>query len=308
MFRLTTLTAALGTLLTAAVPAAAAPLTTAEILNQFNLVTFGDVAGTSHVDGRTLVGGNLTSQWMVFNMKATPASAYADLIVGGNVLGNGVHANSGADVVVGGVVNSGTHLNLNGGGTLLQNQGAAAVPGFEATLKASSAELAQRTGTGPTVNGNKAVFNAAPIDGLAVYNIDLSFFDLINEIELALNGADTVVINVAGDSATLQDNFIGGSYAAAPNVLWNFFEATDLVFDRQFVGSVLAPYADVTVTNNNIEGALVAQSAYIGGEIHLRPFTGTIDTPPVAVPAPAALPLMLAGLAGLVMVTRRRKA
>jgi len=308
--RLTTLIAAAAMGVALAAPVSAAPLTTSEILRQFNLVTFGDVTGTSHVDGRALIGGDLDSSWMVFNMHGAPASAYAALTVGGDITGSGVHVNNGGDVVVGGAAS--TTVNRNGGGTLAQDQGTAGIPDFAATLKASSAALAEIAGVSPAiVNGNKAVFDTAPTDGLTVYSIDLSFFDLVNEIELALNGADTVVINVSGTSGTLQDNFLGDSFNAASNVIWNFYEATSLTFDRQFVGTVLAPYAAVTVTNNNIEGTLVADSAHIGGEIHQRPFAGTLPsadpTPPVAVPAPAALPVFLAGLAGLGLTARRRR-
>lgn len=323
MNRLAVLTAAVALSGVAASGAVAAPLTTGEILNQFNLVTFGDVSGTSHVDGRSLIGGNLTSSWMVFNMKSgAPPSTYAALTVGGSIAGAGVHLNSGGNAVVGGNV---SFLNMNGhgtaqvGGTGTVQQGTTiygpvTIPSFEATLKDSSAALTLLAGAAPTVvNGNKALFGAAPVDGTTVYSLDLNFFSTVNEVELALNGADTVIINVSGKSATLADNFLGGSYAAAGKVLWNFFEAEYLTFDRQFIGSVLAPYAHVTVTNNNIEGALVARSASVGGELHLRPFTGSLPaaapTPdPVAVPAPAALPVFLAGLAGLAMVWRRRKA
>ena len=63
--------------------------------------------------------------------------------------------------------------------------------------------------------------------------------------------------------------------AAAPNVLWNFYEATSLVFDRQFIGSVLAPYANVTVSNS-LEGTLVSSNATINGRIGLQPYAGSL--------------------------------
>ncbi len=311
--------AGLGTLAIAA-PASAAPLTTAEILNQFNLVAFGNLTGSSEVEGRMLVGGNIAGNSMTFFTRPaqTPASAYAAVTVGGNISGGWKNLNGGGSAVVGG---NAQNVNLNGGGTLraggnvtnvnggsVQQHQAVTIPNFEAQLKASSAALAALSGVAPGTSGNRALFNGAtPTAGLSVYTTNLAFFSLINEILLALNGADTVIINVAGTSATLSDNFLGGPFAAATNVVWNFYEATSLTFATQFFGSVLAPYANVTLTSP-IEGTLVANNVTLNGEMHLRPFAGTLPDQPMAVPAPAALPLFLAGLAGLAVVARRRRA
>lgn len=317
MTRLATLTAAALTAGAIATGAIAAPMTTQDVLSQFNLVTFGNVSGTSQVEGRSLIGGNLTSSWMVFNQspKAAAPSAYAALTVAGTIKG-GVHVNNGGDAVVGGNFDT---LNMNGKGTATVAgtgtvQGgpvvhqAVTIPSFEATLKESSAALAMLAGAQPSVvNKNKAVFNAAPTDGMAIYSLSLDFFSLVNEIELPSKGVDTIIINVAGKSATLADNFLGNAVAAAPNVLWNFYEATSLIFDRQFIGSVLAPYAQVTV-RNSIEGTLIADSATINGKVGSRPFAGSLPEPEVtAVPAPAALPVFLVGLAGLAAAWRFRR-
>lgn len=318
MNRLAALTAAALTVgATVTTGASATALTTEDILSQFNLVTFGNVSGTSQVDGRSLIGGNLASSWMVFNQssRAATPSAFAALTVGGNISG-GAHVNNGGNAVVAGNVDM---LNMNGKGSAIVGgtgtvqggpvvRGLAFVPTFEEGLKESSAALAMLAGVQPTVvNKNKAVFDAAPTGGTTVYSLSLDFFSLVNEVQLALNGADTVIINVSGKSATLADNFLGNAVAAAPNVLWNFYEATSLVFDRQFVGSVIAPYADVTV-RNSLEGTLVASSATINGRVGAQPFAGNLpDAAPTAVPAPAALPVFLAGLAGLAAAYRIRR-
>jgi choice-of-anchor A domain-containing protein len=315
--------------LLAAAPATAAPLTTAEILSQYNLVVFGNMTGSSEVEGRTFVGGNLSGNSMTFFTRpnTVPPSAAPALTVGGNVSGGHKNINGGGNVLVGGNV---ANMNMNGngtlraggnvtgvnGGTVQQNQ-AVTIPSFEATLKASSTALAALTGTAPGKNGNVGLFNAAtPSGGLAVYTTSFAYFSTIKEITLGLNGAETVIINVSGAGGKLQDNFLGGPFAAAKNVIWNFYEATALTFERQFFGSVLAPFADVKITSP-IEGSLVAASMKLDGEMHLAPFAGTLPgtTPEVTpvpeatpVPAPAALPLLLVGLAGLAAVARRRAA
>lgn len=80
----------------------AAPLTAQQMLQQFNVVVAGNVNSTSHVDGRSYVGGNVVGGDYVQHDYATPASAYAGLTVGGKLSGN-VHVN-GLGMVVGGDV------------------------------------------------------------------------------------------------------------------------------------------------------------------------------------------------------------
>ncbi|HEX8405884.1 MAG TPA: collagen-binding domain-containing protein [Duganella sp.] len=90
--------------------AQAAPLTATEMLNQFNMVVSGNVTSTSHVDGRSYVGGNVSGGDYVQHIRDTPASAYAGLTVGGN-LSNNVHVN-GLGAIVGGNANG---VNVNSG-------------------------------------------------------------------------------------------------------------------------------------------------------------------------------------------------
>lgn len=90
--------------------AQAAPLTATEMLNQFNMVVTGNVNSTSHVDGRSYVGGNVSGGDYVQHVNDTPASAYAGLTVGGNLVNN-VHVN-GLGAIVGGNVNG---VNVNNG-------------------------------------------------------------------------------------------------------------------------------------------------------------------------------------------------
>ncbi len=88
----------------------AVPLTSTEMLQQFNVVVSGNLNSTSHVDGRTYVGGDVKGGAYVQHAGRTPASQYAGLTVGGNVSGN-VHVN-GLGAVVGGNVKN---ANVNSG-------------------------------------------------------------------------------------------------------------------------------------------------------------------------------------------------
>lgn len=319
---------------TMALPAAAAPLTATELLNQFNLIAFGNVSGNSEVEGRTYVGGTITGNAKTFFIKGpqAPASAFDAVIVAGALSNTTLNVNNGGNLTVGGSVANAT-LEMNGGGTariggavanVLQNQGVqlsnqAVDPGFadrfpagiKATLEKASTDLATLPGVAPGLSGSRGLFNGAtPTGGLTVYSTTLGFLAGLSELELGLNGADTLVVNVMGSgSLTWGANFLAAPFAAAPNVVWNFVEATSIALGPQFFGSILAPLADVSLTSN-VEGTLVARNVLLGGEMHLQAFKGNIEltTPPAPIPLPAALPLLAAGLGVLGLVARRRSA
>ncbi|MGV7208705.1 collagen-binding domain-containing protein [Oxalobacteraceae bacterium A2-2] len=96
---------------TSAAHAATTPLTATQMLQQFNLVVIGDLKSTSHVDGRALVGGNVSGGEFVSHPNTTPASNYAGLTVFGNASDNAKVLNKGA-VVYGSV--SGQNSDYNG--------------------------------------------------------------------------------------------------------------------------------------------------------------------------------------------------
>ncbi len=306
-------------------PAAAGPLTTGEILRQFNVVSLGSMASWSNVEGRGYVGGSLHGGQ--FHTRTTaPASALDELVVGGSLSGN-VKLDNGGDATVGGSGSGVLEMNAGPGGSGTAtfggtydgtfNQGNRIenapidLPGFASTLSATSGDLAALGGSAPTIDGSVGRFELAPdADGLAVYDIadGGAFFGAVNEIDFALNGAETVIVNVGGSALAMADNFLGGPFDAAPHVLWNFHEATSLTFWRQFFGSVLAPEAFV-MNFSAIEGTLVAGRLKQLAQVHLQPFEGSLPgsetgpgTPPVEVPAPGSLALLLAGLGLLWLV------
>lgn len=93
-------------------PAAATTLTGPDLLNDYNLIVFGDATSTSEVDGKAFIGGNLTGG----NYDTHTVSAGVGipaLTVGKNLSGN-VNVN-GAGVAIGGNLNT-ANYNGNGGG------------------------------------------------------------------------------------------------------------------------------------------------------------------------------------------------
>ncbi|MFN3791587.1 collagen-binding domain-containing protein [Massilia sp.] len=88
----------------------AGPLSATDMLQHFNVVVSGNLNSTSHVDGRTYVGGNVSGGEYVQHPGRTAPSNYAGLTVGGNAGGN-VKVN-GLGAVVGG---NASGVNVNAG-------------------------------------------------------------------------------------------------------------------------------------------------------------------------------------------------
>lgn len=321
---------------------ACASLTAVETLNQFNLVVLGNANSSSHVDGRSYVGGDLTGGDYVQHPGDTPNSSYAGLTVRGTA--SGVHVNSlgavigknldsstinsGSAVVFGTASNTnfngqayvaskGSGNNFNGGdggNSSFLATGTAAMAAtstdFKSVLTGLSNQLKSLTSTGGTIgfSGNKAVFNAkTDANGTAVFN--LSGFDARlfteGEFEFNLNGATTVIINSGATDIDIAANFInGGAQNIGAKTIWNFYNATDVDIKNQFGGSVLAPLADFSNTGN-IEGGVFVNSLDQKAEIHLQSFAGKIP-PSAPVPIPPAMLLFGSGLTGLAMMRSRR--
>lgn len=316
----------------------ATPLIASEVLQQFNLVVFGDAKSSSHVDGRTYVGGNLQGGDYVLHVNDMPASAYAGLVVKGNV--SGVNVNGGG-ISVGGNLSSaninqgGAHVagnaasvNFNGGAAYVGgtasssnfNQGRLDNPlvqadttGIETTLRSLSEQLAGMADSGGSVttNGNKVTFTAlADSSGIAVF--DLSLIDTtilaLGEFEFNLGNAALTVFNVDDDIIDIAANFLGGSaLSIGSQVIWNFFNASDITLRNQFGGTVLAPDAHLR-NDNNIEGSVIVSTLDQHGEIHLQPFSGPIPDGSTPVPEPGSIALLLCGLGLLRLHSRRRTA
>jgi choice-of-anchor A domain-containing protein len=105
--------------LLAAGPTHAQTLTAAQILQQFNAVVFGNFSTSSDVDGRTVIGGNLTGSGSYNTSPSSNdgTSTYAALSVYGASNGGGsINIDNGGGVTVAGL-NTAT-LTLNGGNSV----------------------------------------------------------------------------------------------------------------------------------------------------------------------------------------------
>ena len=333
-----------------AVPALADTPSGINALTEWNLIVLGDLKSSSEVEGRTFVGGNLSGSSSNYSIASGAASTNAQpgLTVVGNVTGGNIQINNGAGVVVGGSVAG--WLNLNGnpqtaqvGGTIgninvnqnTVNTGlAASDPGFvqglqqdKSLLTTSMNNLSQEmsgmaANSQLTISGNRGTFDAQPgADGMAVFNITADQLNQIGEIQFNLNGAETVIVNVSGNSINLNDNFLGNASGLGEKVIWNFPEADDLTLSTAWKGSVLAPNADAH-TYNYIEGSGVFGNLIQDGEMHVGTYQGGYVPPSTGsssggssgssggteVPAPGVVGMMALALGSLIFWRRRRAA
>lgn len=285
-------------------------------VNGEGLVVGNDIATQNlnlNKGGDVKVGGNITS-----NLNAN-FNGNGSLYVKGSVTNNAnVNANGG-NIYLGGTVQPGSNANANGGGQKFVNSAvpATVVPdvakeaaAIKETLTTYSSYLSNLVSNSATSGTTKVTFDATPgADGVAVFNITdaVAFFQNANEFQFNLNGAKSIVINVTGAGSsliTIAANFLAGiAQDLADNTVWNFIDATKIVIDRQFGGSILALLAEVT-NNGNIEGTLVAGKVTQNAEIH---YNGGKNLPSVTkTPIPAALPLFAAALGGLAYARRVR--
>ncbi|MEM6255272.1 MAG: choice-of-anchor A family protein [Cyanobacteria bacterium P01_D01_bin.156] len=149
--------------------------------------------------------------------------------------------------------------------------------------------LATFTGTDTTEN----VFNVTA-DALA--NLKKLTFDIPDTAK--------TIINVAGDSLALGGfGFYFGEQDCNPgadrtvhmwcrdrsqNILFNFEEANNLsISEVGWMGSILAPNADIQFNNGHINGTLIAGSLSGAGESHLHLFNS--DEPSTSVPEPTGI-------------------
>ncbi len=295
-------------LLASSAGAVAAPI------NDFNLIALGDVTGTSEVEGRAFVGGDVSGNVKNFATMApgllgpvgTSGLVASDgLVVGSQLLG-GVNVNNGGNVRVAGA-DSGSIVNANGGGSVTFNDAGVATITNDVLANVAAAGAYFDSFTADSIidssDFNNLVFNSTPgADGIAVFDMPASFltsrnggFDLQGDLS-----ADLFLIRVSGSNLTASNalnplNNEFGQDAFQERVVFYFPDATFLHLNA-LGGSVFAPDADLTNTSI-LEGTVVANNVILNGEIHL-------PTTTVVVPEPTSTAALATG--GLLALRRSR--
>ncbi|MEM8845243.1 MAG: collagen-binding domain-containing protein [Pseudomonadota bacterium] len=251
-----------------------------QLLNEYNVLILGDAILTSEIQGTAYVGGLLTGNFATINRSNLPdGSLGGSLVVGGDLTSANLES---GDALIGGAITG--ILNNNGGGTITTG---ADIPVMEVenTLKNFSTSITSLSSTA----------------SLTVIELTSAFFsnpNNANDLPMMF-GPGTTLFNVSGVMVdTTGFNFNG----AFSDVLFNFYEATNVLIGAAFGASILAPDADLQNIGGGINGTVVAAALNNSFTSEFRDpiFTGTI------VPLPAPLLLMLSGLAGLFITAKRK--
>jgi len=290
-------------------------------LSQFDLIVLGNLTTSSEVEGAAFVGGNLTgtSNYNTQNQTPLPSIQLGNntynnlaLTVGGTIASNtNVQVNNGGNLLYSGSVGSGVNLNMNGGGSKFISSSIStetsglitALDQFSTYYSGLSANSTFNSGT------NTFTVGASAAGGTAVFDITAAQF-ATNNANFSLDnsaGADFIVVNVSGTSDTFGSSEHFGSGFSAGNIIWNFSQANSvsvqLAIDDQFIGSILAPEADLSNTTQ-IDGSVAVGTFNQNGEIHLPLLDSNFPTP-TPTPEPSALGIMAVG--GLALLARRRR-
>lgn len=278
-----------------------------------NLYALGDFNPTGAVvQGSLLVAGNLNASNYTINQNnrdAFGASGYA-LVVGGNLNYNSGTINNGSYYVGGtSTITSNTGLNNATVSTALP----VSFADTSAALKSTSAAVATVAQTGSaTIQYGGMTLTGGSGGNVQVFDITAADLGSVNYFNFAnLNATagvkDTLILNISGSSASLQGGY--GNFANY-NVLYNFFEATNLnIGNTGLTGTVLAPLATVVGSGNIIGSAVVgnwagATTVETGAGFQAADVAGFVS----AVPEPETYAMLLAGLGLVGFMARRRKA
>lgn len=263
-------------------------------LQEYSVITNGNLSTSADVQRKALIGGNLTSSNSAtfgaqLNQGSFPATTPSLEIAGSVANGNPLNINAGS-VAVGPSntvqylnptqrkLNNNRYVNLNQGNSgatvsvvnTVGSKAGTAISALQQGSLALSALAANNTVTIPSGQPGPLIFqvNAKDSEGLAIFQVNgAAIFanNKVQQIEIRNNvNATNILINVAGTSVTWNNGNKVGSWLTGSNgrahTLWNFYQATSInLGSRNFMGTLLAPNATVTLSGQ-FNGALAVQA------------------------------------------------
>jgi len=271
-------------------------------ISSFNLVTFDNLTMlNSDIEGRVAVGGsaNLDNTGVGFSVSSSSAClpvknpALATLVVqrrlqknGGGTWGGNIYYGLGSSQITSQVYDPGcfayqnaTAFNWTNIQTYWIDLSNRLLTGFDFPITGSVGyNTVSKTVTlvGQTSTNREVFFvdsSKIPTGGAVTWNINLPL------------GVDTVIINVNGTNINFNSAMAPSMEALRPNILWNFYQATNITINGAFSGSILAPYAHVNAPNGLLYGQVFVRSWTGPLEVHYVKFTGCIPFISLAVGA-----------------------
>lgn len=279
-----------------------------------NIYTLGNFsAPSSDVEGALVSGGNVNIASYSVNDKNRDAygePGYA-LVVRNNLTLAGGSINNGKAYV------GGTSTLTNAATPPMSNVNPIDFDASAAYYRNLSSGLSAVGATG-TVSKlwSGVVVSGSGKGGVDVFNVSADMFRYSSSwtLDKVANG-QTLIFNVSGDIGTFNEGGISFQPLDGYNVLFNFFEATQ-VNVKGVIGSVLAPKAAVTAQWGVINGNVIVDSwsstIQVNANHYFKPtelagfeMGGRDDA--VAVSEPGSVALLLAGLGLIGFVSRRRQ-
>ncbi len=164
--------------------------------------------------------------------------------------------------------------------------------------KLSTTGTATEQWGGLNIAGSKKSVEVIDVDAKTLSKV--SYFNFSN-----LNAGSTLILNVSGDKGSFNGGYQGFENY---NVLFNFYQATDLGIHTGLTANILAPLASINGGSGVINGNVIVDSWSSSVQINANHFFKPIDVRGYtsAVPEPETYAMLLAGL-GLVGFTARRR-
>ncbi len=311
----------------------------------YNVFTFGDFSGSADSEGRVAVGGNatLTNFGLGGSLGSTSSLYPYSLVVGGNLTYQNATENYGG-IAVGGsatLTNITVSGNLSVGGALTtqngqingavsagswsrQNTGGPSstsgtpvaissvvdFAGFQTTIQNESTSWAALAQTGTVNNSYGTLTLTGTNSGLNIFNLTTAqLANATGGFNVNAPSGSTVLINIDGSSATFPNTGYSVNGVSYQNVVFNFSDASVLNGSGGILGSIVAPDADFTFNNGQINGTVIAKSMSGTGETHNAPFMGNLPEV-TGVPEPGSMVLLSSGVAMMAagLFLRRKRA
>jgi choice-of-anchor A domain-containing protein len=219
------------TVLTTAGQADATTLTNSQIFSQFNAVIFGNFGASSEVEGRTVVGGNLTGGTNFQLRSGLASSSFGALSVYGSVndAGASFNVDSGGGVAIAG--NNNATFNLNSGGSAFvggSNSGNLTSAGGSASLNVigtNSGALSLAQGGSVYVGSNSSNITANGTATIGINGNTSGTVSLAGGSTLSLIGNNTGTVQLNGGTLNYKGsglgnvtNINGGSVTQVPGL------------------------------------------------------------------------------------------
>jgi choice-of-anchor A domain-containing protein len=268
--------------------AAAADCASPGVAGQYDVFVdsnFSSNTGGATIQGRVAAGGDARVQGLTLgtNPPLTPDPGRADFVVGRNLTvdGGGGSVPQGR-VTYGGTLTATGMLNALGG--LHKEAPPFDFPDQMALVRERSAQWADLAPNG-TIGGPGSydIRLTGTSSTLNVFQVAASALQTYGKITITVPAGSTTLINVTGSSFASALYGIDLVGATPDKLLWNFPLATSV---RQqsgldFKGTILAPSAQVEVSNGNLYGQIVAASANVGSYgLYHAPFGGCLPPQP----------------------------